>query len=394
MSVRFLSRAPQVAVMLPPSIKVCRDMKRGVLRYARTHGPWTLHLIEDRSLMQRLSAERSIYSGIIGQPTNEDAVRMVARMKVPMVLVDPQFSKLSRLHRQIVAHASLIRCDTEEVGRLAARHFLSAGYRNFAYVGAGPYDVWSKRRYSAFAEVIKACGFTASNFVPTTDVTLSDQSEELCRWLVSLPKPCAILCAWDLRARQTIDACVLAGIAVPDEVTVLGVDDDEDLCFSVNPPIPSIRMDAERAGYEAARVLDDMMRGGTGEDYIDYGPVEIVNRGAPRPIAGWNDPFARGIIEFVMLNAANRVTVRDVACHANVSVRVLERRFAAIVGKTVRAYIEEVRLERVKTMLRETNESIKSIALTCGYATVSHLTARFREHEQMTMSDYRARLRG
>ena len=389
----FIDKMPQIAVMLPPSIKVCRDMRQGVLRYVRTHGPWSLHLIDDRSVQQRLSDSPELYSGLIGEPVTSAEINMVASMRVPMVLVDPQISGVTPAYCRVLAHSSLIRCDSAEVGRCAARYFLDRGFRNFAYVGAPAGNTWSKERLSAYQNAVRVAGFRVSVFRIRrgADPTLSDELADLGPWLLSLPKPCAVFCAWDLRARQVVDACRMAEVRIPEEVSVLGVDDDEDLCLSSVPPISSVRLDAERAGYEAARLLDDMLRGVRGRDVVNYGPVGIAMRDAAVAVGGAGDPVVTSAAEFIGINATHSPSVADVARHVCVSVRVLERRFSKRTGVTVQNAIERAKIERVKTLLAETNEQVKSIASACGFSTVSHLTARFRRQEHMTMSEYRRR---
>lgn len=389
----FIDKMPQIAVMLPPSIKVCRDMRQGVLRYVRTHGPWSLHLIDDRSVQQRLSDSPELYSGLIGEPVTSAEINIVASMRVPMVLVDPQISGVTPAYRRVLARSSLIRCNSAEVGRCAARHFLGRGFRHFAYVGAPNGNTWSNERLRAFQETVRTAGGNVSVFHirRETGPTLSDELADLGPWLLALPKPCAVFCAWDLRARQVIDACRMADVRMPDEVSVLGVDDDEELCLSSVPPISSVRLDAERAGYEAARLLDDMLRGVRTRDVVDYGPVGIAMRDAAATVGGADDLVVKAAAEFIGINAAHSPSVADVARHVCVSVRVLERRFAKRTGMTVQNAIERAKIERVKTLLSDTNEQVKSIAAACGFSTVSHLTVRFRRQERMTMSEYRRR---
>ena len=389
----FIDRMPQIAVMLPPSIKVCRDMRQGVLRYVRTHGPWSLHLIDDRSDQQRLSGSAGLYTGLIGEPITDEEKRMVASLRVPMVLVDPQVTGVGRAYRRVLARSSLIRCDSAEVGRCAARHFLDRGFRDFAYVGAPAGNTWSDERLRAFRAELLGAGFRVAVFriLRGTGPTLSDELADLGPWLQSLPKPCAVFCAWDLRARQVVDACRMAGIDVPSEVSVLGVDNDEELCLSSLPPISSVQLDAERAGYEAARLLDDMLHGVRGPSVVGYGPVGIANRDGAAIAGGADDPVVKAAAEFIGINAALGLTVSDVARHACVSVRVLERRFAQRTGMTVQGAIERAKIERVQKLLAETNDQVKSIAIAGGFSTVSHLTVRFRRMTGMTMTEYRRR---
>lgn len=387
---RFLTEMPQVVVMLPAAIKVCRDIRRGVLKYVRTHGPWTLHLVDGRDCEQKIRRARVRYSGVIAQPVTDDEIAALAALRVPKVLVDPQKYALSSAHRLLLAESSSIRCDTEAVGRFAARHFLMNGFVHFAYVGATGDAEWSDLRGRAFAAELESRHFEVSLFKVNPRKSFADELPSLCAWLRELPKPCAVFCAWDGRARQVVDACAMAEIEVPSAVSILGVDDDDAVCESVNPPIPSVRLDAERAGYLAARHLDNIFRGIDSRHLILYGPKKVKNRVCAVGVRYWRDEVVRTAADFIALNAVRGATVADVAKRSGVSIRVLERRFVAETGLTVSEMLFKTRLDHVKEMLAETRESIKSIALSCGFGSVSHLTMVFRRAENMTMTEYRA----
>lgn len=390
----FLKKIPQIAVMLPPSVKVCRDMRKGVLRYVRTHGPWSLHMIDDRSAHHRLSDETTLYAGLIVKPNSAEEMWLASALPMPKVFVDPPQSGLRPADVRCLAASSQVCCDTAEVGRAAARHFLASGHRHFAYAGARSSDPWSVERGRAFADEVRGASFDVAMFEApdAASPTFSDELAALCDWLLKLPKPCAVFCAWDLRARQVLDACRMADIAVPQEVAVLGVDDDEDLCLSSDPPISSIRLDSERAGYEAAQLLDGILRGETAKATVRYGPLGVVRRDPVPDPGSAGDAVVKAATEFIRLNAMRRISTADVARHCGVSSRALERRFRRQrEGMTIHAYLEAVRIERVKTLLAETNEPFKAIASRSGFATVSHLTVRFRRREGLTMSEYRRR---
>lgn len=387
---RFLTEVPQVVVMLPAAIKVCRDMRRGVLKYVRTHGPWALHLVDGRDCEQKIRRARVRYSGVIAQPITDDEVAAIAALRIPRVLVDPQKYVVTAAHRSLLAESSLIRCDTGEVGRFAARHFLTNSFVHFAYVGSTDDARWSDERGEAFVSELAARHREVSVFGTAPAKSFADELPALCAWLRALPKPCAVFCAWDGRARQVVDACAMAEIEVPSDVSILGVDDDDAVCESVNPPIPSVCLDAERAGYLAARHLDNIFRGIDSRHLILYGPKKVKNRVCAVGVRYWRDEIVRVAADFIALNAVRGATVADVAKRSGVSVRVLERRFAAETEMTVSEMLFKTRLDRVREMLAETREPIKSIAFSCGFGSVSHLTMLFRRTEGMTMTQYRA----
>ncbi len=195
----------------------------------------------------------------------------------------------------------------------------------------------------------------------------------------------------DNRGRQVIDACAWAGINVPREIAVLGVDNDEDLCETTSPPMSSIILDAERASYEAAQHLDDLMRRATRKKkIIIYGPARVVSRRSTESTQIADSLVVRAL-EFITLNACSGIGVPDVVRHVGASRRLTEMRFREILGRTILEEILRVRTERVCTLLKETNLPIGEITGSCGFESESHLGVIFRKRFGCTMRDYRRR---
>jgi LacI family transcriptional regulator len=384
---------PQVAVLLPMSVKVSRDMRRGILQYVRRHGPWGLHIIEGRQGEQKLIRMKEWgCTGIFGRLYTPELVEAASRAKVPQVLVDPEERFQSKGH-PLYRH-SLVRSDTAAVGRLAAEYFLARKFTHYAYVGEVQGLCWSVRRGEAFAEAIRQAGFDCRVYGPLTDAEKEDAGLErarLCAWLRGLPKPVALLAAMDNRGRQVMDACAWAGLAVPRDIAVLGVDNDDDLCETTTPPMSSILLEAERASYEAARHLDDLMRGATRRrKVITYGPAQVISRRST-DTTQISDVVVVKALEFIAVNACSGIGVPDVVRHVRASRRLAEQRFRGQLGRTVLDEIRRVRLERVRTLLRETNLSIGEIAHACGFDSESHLGTVFRREHGCTMRDFRKR---
>jgi len=384
---------PQVAVLLPTSFKVSRDMRRGVLQYVRRCGPWGLHIIEGRQGEQKLIRMSEWgCTGIIGRLYTPELVEAAARAKIPQVLVDSEDRRLEKSHP--IHRHSVVRSDTAAVGRLAATYFLERRFVHYAYVGEVQGLMWSVRRGEAYARAVREAGFECRIYGTLTTVEQEDAGLErprLCAWLRALPKPVALLAAMDNRGRQVIDACAWAGINVPQDIAVLGVDNDDDLCETAMPAMSSILLDAERASYEAARHLDGMMRGVTRERrIITYGPAQVVERRSTdtTQIA---DIVVVKALEFIAVNACVGIGVPEVVRHVGASRRLVEQRFRAQLGRTILDEIRRVRMERVCTMLRETNQTIGDIACQCGFSSGSHLGSVFRREYGCTMRDFRKR---
>ncbi len=386
------TRMPRVLLIFPTSIQTCRWMLSGILRYVHQHGPWELHIIEDRQGEQKLTQVQAWGgTGIIGYVHNKAHADAVLAAGVPAVIVDPLKAYLVPSHP--LSRLSRVSCDSREVGHVAADYFLERHYTNFAFVGEINGIHWSRDRAEAFSERAAEHGCNCHVYPALTAREKNDfgvEQNRLCAWLKALPKPVAIMAAWDVRGRQVLDACMKAGVSVPQEAAVLSVDNDEILCETTNPPMSSIQMGAEEACYQAAQVLDGLMRGKgpRRKHVIAYGATQIVTRRSTEAIR-IADPLVVKALEFIWLNVGAPMTVADVARHLNVSRRLLEMHARKTLGRTIHDEILRVRLDRAQSLLRDTRMTINEIADACGFAGPSHFGRRFQDAFHITPSAFR-----
>jgi LacI family transcriptional regulator len=388
---RTLDKKPQVAVLLPTSVKVCRDMRRGVLQYVHRHGPWGLHILEGRQGEQKLSRMKEWgCTGIIGRLYTPELTKAALEARVPLVVMDPP-PHLLRPGQPLARH-SIVHSDTAAVGRMASDYFLERKFTTFAFVGEVHGAEWSVTRGQAFKHAVNKAGFDCHIYGTPDKEEQEDaglERDRLCAWLTGLPKPIALLAAMDNRGRQVLDACSWADISVPRDIAVLSVDNDEDLCETTTPPMSSILFDAERASYEAARHLDALMRRTTRKRRVMvYGPSHVVSRRST-DVSQVSDLVVVQAIEFIALNACSGIGVPDVVRHVCASRRLAELRFRRELGHTILDEIQHVRLNRVCTFLRETNQPIGEIIRACGFDSESHVSTLFRRHFGCTMRDFR-----
>lgn len=390
-----LEKIPQVALLLPAAVKVNRDMRRGILSYIHRYCPWSLHIIDGRVGGQELyRPEEWGCSGLFGRIFLPGQEKILRSLHVPKVLIDPDDGPLGK--KSVYATANLLRCDTEAVGRFAAEYFLGKHFEHFAYVNEIRRVNWSLARGKAFAARIRSAGFDCAVYAPLGDGTHSDSGaarRDLAEWLKALPRPVAVYAATDARGRQVFDVASLAGLRVPADLAVLGTDNDEDLCDTTLPPMSSILLDAERAAYKAASVLDAAMRSGPEEQpprtVITYGPAHIVERESCSDIR-LSDPFISRAVEFITLNSCSSIRVSDVARHINVSRRFLEKRFASVFGRTVLDSIRSARLDHVCRLLRETTIPVSEVVAASGFCSQSYLGTLFRKRLGCSMRTWRA----
>jgi LacI family transcriptional regulator len=383
---------PQVAVLLESSQGISRMMLHGILNYVRVYGPWSLNIAGGGTSELRMPDTRLWKgTGIIGRVTTDAVARDILASKLPAVLFNPGDAYLSPSHP--ISTYSRTHCDSLAVGRLAADYYLGRAFQHFAFVGEPTGVNWSRWRQAAFAERLTEAGKLLHSYPPPPTHADGWNSERvrLCAWLAKLPKPVALFAANDNRARQVLDACLVAEIAVPYEAAVLGVNNDVLICETCIPPLSSITVDAERAGYEAARLLDELMRRTVKERQIlTYGPTGVVSRASTDSLHV-TDKLVIRALEFIRINGGLTIRVSDVAERLGVTSRWVEMRFRQALGHSVHDAIQRTRMATVCALLKETRLPLNAISTRCGFAQPNHLCMLFKRQFGLTMGDYRAR---
>jgi len=404
---------PRVLLVISPSAGYERTLLRGIARYARLHGPWLLHLSghdpqppllhsEQRSglpleLQARGRRSRSALgdlrklgiAGFIGRVLNAEAEVELLAQGVPAIVMDLSAAQLA--DQRFSSRVSELCPDSHAAGRLAAEHLLERGLRNMAFCGyAGA--IWSQRRQEGFSRRLAEAGLACRAYVPSRPKTRRAWQQErppLIAWLRSLPKPAGVMACNDACGRQIIEACTQAGLEVPDDVAVVGVDEDRLLCELSNPPLSSVALNGEQAGYRAAELLDAMMSGRVSTPQrILVEPLWVVPRRSTDVIAV-EDPDVAAGLRFIRDNARRPIGVRDVARQAAVARRTLEIRFQRRLGRSIREEIQRVRLAWAKQLLVETELPLWKIAEHSGISSQSYLSKVFHRETGMTMARYR-----
>jgi LacI family transcriptional regulator len=280
--------------------------------------------------------------------------------------------------------------DDGAIANLAADHLLERGFKYLAYAGDERFN-WSNWRCEHFQHSVRAAGRECFIYRPTRGFSLDDeeQVDDLARWIQELPKPVGVMACYDLRGQQVLDACRRLGIAVPDQVAVIGVDNDDLLCELSHPPLSSVIPNTQRTGYEAARLLDEMMSGRNvrGETHL-IPPLGIATRQSTEVLAT-DDRSVALAVHFIRQHACDGIKVRDVLKAVPHSRTLLESRFKKLIGRTPHAEILRVRLSRVKQLLIETELSLEQIAERTGFPHVEYLSVAFRREVGMPPSQFR-----
>jgi LacI family transcriptional regulator len=378
----------QVALLIETSNAYARGLLQGVVHYIREHQPWSFHLVEQgRGGDPPAWLERWHGDGIIARIETPRIARAVVRAGVPAVDVSAA---------RLVPELPWVETDDEHIARLAAGHLLERGFKQFGYCGDARFN-WSTWREKHFCAQVQAAGATVHCFRAADDASGGDvaaQVAELARWLRGLPKPIGIMACYDIRGQQILDACRSAGLAVPGEVAVIGVDNDELLCDLASPPLSSVVPNAHRAGYEAAALLDRMMAGKRVPAVARLiAPLGVAPRQSTDVLAIDDRDVARAV-QFIREHACDGINVSDVLRVVPLSRRVLEQRFQRLLGHTPRQEILHVRLGRVRQLLTETDLPLYLIAERTGFEHVEYLSVVFKREMGKTPSSFRISARG
>jgi LacI family transcriptional regulator len=380
----LMARPPHVALMVETSTVYGRHLVRGIVRYLRSHQPWSV-FFEQRELGASppdwLRNWRG--DGIISRPTTPQLARLLLRKKIPVVNLNDIYTDLG---------LPLIESNQQSIGRLAAAHLSERGFRHFAFCGFSGH-AWSHKRYHGFREAVIQSGGTCAAYDspwggPRAHPWEQEQ-KEIGAWLCSLPRPVGVLACNDMRGQHVLDACKRVNLSVPEVVAVLGVDDDALLCELCDPPLSSVVPNPERIGYEAASLLDQQMAGARpapGGWLIE--PIAVTPRQSTDVLA-IDDPHVAAAVRYIREHACQGVSVSEVLHHVPLSRTVLERQFRRYLGRSPMAEIRAVQLKRVRLLLAETNLRLERIAELAGYKYAEYMNVMFKREMGQTPGQYR-----
>ena len=364
---------PRVALFVETSLAPGRGILRGISRYVREHYPWSLHH-EPRYLEDGLPAwlKWVCPDGVIVRLHNKRLRDAVLELKAPTVDV-----------LGLCPHESipLVHVDNEATAQLAATHLQERGFRHFGVCGLENVN-WSEMRSRAFVSFLAQAGYQCEVHQMVGQSRSrrrwEAEHEKLLQWVANLPKPCGVLVCGDSLGPPFLEACRRAAIMLPDEVAVIGVSNDEMLCEMANPPLSSVVSNHGRVGYEAASLLDGMMRGEPMPDAPIYiSPLRVAVRQSTDVLA-IDDPDTITAIRFIRNHACDGISIEDVVEATLLSRSTLKRRFREFLGRSIHDEIVRVRVLQAQQLLADTNLSIGQIAHKVGFSHPEYFTVVFK----------------
>ncbi len=379
----------KVLLLLETSREYGRGLLRGIARYADLYGPWIMvqqapFYTEEAKGRGRFALPENIrYDGIVMR--EESWMSRLSGLKTPIVAAcyrDPNVQCDCR-----------VMTDNTGIGEQAARHFIQRGFQNFAFLG---YDgmFWSIERGNAFGaavEKVKGRFFCFVQSHPVKRRRWDVEQHDVARWLSDLPKPCALMACNDDRGRQALDACRLAGLNVPEQIAVVGVDNDEFVCSLSSPSLSSVSLDVERAGFQAAAFLAGQMEKPDGKNkIIVVEPTGVVVRQSSDVLA-IEDPDVAQAVRYIRQHACRPLQVDDVLEELAISRRMLYEKFQQALGCPIHKYIKRVRIEQMEKLLLETKMSVLEIALQMGFSGADHIAQYFKKETGLNPLAFRLR---
>ncbi|HEY4417660.1 MAG TPA: XylR family transcriptional regulator [Verrucomicrobiae bacterium] len=383
-----MNRPPQVALIIESSVSYGRSILQGVARYMASHHRWSVYFEQhELGTAPPKWLASSHWDGILCRPTDPELAKRLRQMKVPVVDLNDLYENLK---------LPWVGSNHQAIGRLGANHFLERGFRNFAFCGFSN-ELWAAQRRNGFRSVVEKGGSAIPVYespwhgpaVSRWDLEL----EHISKWLKSLPKPIGVMACNDARALHLLDACHQIGIVVPEEVAVVGVDNEEIFCELCNPALSSVAPDADRIGYQAAELLDRLMSGEAPADKrILVDPLRVVTRRSSDTLAV-KDRIMAAALRYISEQALHGCTVADVIKHVGVSRSFLERRFRQHLKRSPQAEIRRAQGSRIKQLLTETDFTLEKISELTGFEHPEYMSVVFKRLFHQTPGKYRKQTR-
>ncbi len=380
-----------VALIIDSSQPYDRKIVQGVAAYVREVGRWSIYLEEGRR--QKIPDLRGWSGdGIIADFDDSRVANALRRLKIPIVGIGGGYGGYDPK-----SGIPYFVSNEAAIARLAAEHLLERGLIHLAFCGFPRTQTnrWSEARMNAFRARVAEAGLRCWTYTGRhhTARHWDELQQGLADWLGALPKPLGLMACDDDRARHVLEACRRLGLRVPDDVAVIGVDNNEMICELSTPPLSSVEQGLRRMGYEAAALLERLMAGkkASALSYV-IDPETVITRRSTEMLAV-DDADVAAALRYVRDHACQGIRVHEVAAAIHVSRSTLERRFAQRMGRSVHDEIHRVRLERARQLVSTTNLPLSQVALQAGFRHLTYMTSMFRRHVGYTPAKYRERLR-
>jgi LacI family transcriptional regulator len=371
----------KIVLLIETSREFGRQLINGIARYSRINGPWSFYKEQTglKSSIHRLTSWKP--DGIIMR--NSMIKKELLKLKIPTILALHDPSSHPKL--------PVIKTNSQAIAKMASEHFIEKGFKNFAFCGFDIFE-WSNERKIFFTKYNNEAGFTTHLYDSSKKNISQDwevEQRHVIEWLKSIPKPVALMACNDDRGQHILEVCKLIGLKVPDDVSVIGVDNDPMICEIGDPPLTSIALDVESAGFNSAKLLNELISSTkmNGQQII-VSPTHIVQRQSS-DIFAVNDLEITKALKFIRENARSKIYVKDVVNSTCLSRRILEKRFRDILHRSIYDEIRRRRVDLITKFLIETDLPISEITSLFTFTDMEHISRYFKKEKGMGLREFR-----
>jgi len=381
-------KRPEVLLIFRTRFEECIAMLKGIAHFERTNNLWTTYH-DDQAVAEsdpKWLHNRS-WQGVISRHTTSELASTCLKLKIPLVDLNDT---------DLFPGVPKIRPNNIQIGRLGAEHFLERGYQNFGFAGFSNLG-WSGERRDGYIEALRRAGHNCRVFDvifpgSTTPFWDDKQIEKLAAWLKELPRPIGVMACIDLRSQQLINAAHKTKILVPEEMAVLGTNNDTFRCEMTIPALSSVAPNAFQSGFRAASLLNDLLAGRKIDSFdqrID--PLGVVARHST-DILAIDDEKIAAAINFIRQNACQGVTVDQVAEHTHISRSLMETKFRKYISRSPQAEIRRVQVGKISQLLVDTELPLKRIAELTGFEYTEYMCVLFKRLIGCPPGEYRTKM--
>ncbi len=375
-----------VTVLIETSREYGRGLLRGISKFHRENPHWSIYF-EQQDLGAPLPRWLSSWKGdgILARVTNLKMGHTLQEKGLPIIDLRGEARELGLPFFEPENHA---------ICTQAYEHLVACGLEHFAFIGepTGQY-IYADQRRKAFQQIVHEHGkqsyVYASRLSGKSVTQWEEHQQQLADWLASLPKPLGVMCCHDALGPQVLEACRLAELDVPNEVAVIGVDNDEFLCGLAIPPLSSIDINLERIGYEAALMLDQMICGKMQPAKSRSFPPQGVIARQSTDLVACEDPRIAEAVRLIQQQAHSYLKVSDIERQLGISRSLLNRLFKQVVGRSPKQEILRIQIETAKRMLVDSDTPVYAICEHVGFRETKYFIAVFRKFTGMTPRAYR-----
>lgn len=371
----------RIVLLIETSRAFGRQLIMGIARYSKLHGPWSFYKepIDLKSSVPHLTTWKP--DGIIMRDSL--ITKELLKLKIPTILAIHNSSYPKNL--------PAIKTDSFSIAKMASEHFIEKALKNFAFCGFDDYE-WSNERKLFFCRFNREAGYKTHIYSPPKRIKKNDWEKEqqhVRDWIKSLPKPVGIFACNDDRGQHILEVCKMIDLKVPEDAAVIGVDNDPMICDIGDPPLTSIALNVESAGYYAAKLMNSMIKNKRFfGNHIIVSPSHIVQRQSS-DILAVNDTEVAKAIYYIKKNAKSKILINDVVKATGISRRTLERRFRNTIHRSIYNEIHHVRIELISKLLIETDLPVSQITSLFDFTDTEHISRYFKREKGIGLREFR-----